>query len=54
MATPDPLPLDQQMLRGAGIWQGLIALPICLYLGAEAFQIMLESWRSGVYYFMYF
>ncbi|KAK7185911.1 hypothetical protein DPSP01_009939 [Paraphaeosphaeria sporulosa] len=53
MSQPGRLPLDQQMLRGAGIWQAIIALPICLWLGFEAFDTFLEPWHNaGIYYFL--
>ncbi|KAJ4349549.1 uncharacterized protein N0V89_008165 [Didymosphaeria variabile] len=52
MSQSDRLPLGQQMLRGAGIGQAIVAFPICLFLGASAYYVMLEQ-RSHwlVYYF---
>ena len=41
------------MLRGAGIFQALIALPICLFLGFNAFISVLEPYDWMLYYFLY-
>jgi hypothetical protein len=40
------------MLRGAGIFQAIIALPICLFLGFNAFYSVLEPYNWKLYYFM--
>ena len=53
MPTTAPLPLGLQMLRGAGIFQALIALPICLFLGFNAFISVLEPYDWMLYYFLY-
>lgn len=53
MSSNARFPLRQQMFRGAGLWQALVAIPIGFVFGSEAFESVLEPWRNGpTYYFM--
>lgn len=52
MSDVGRLPLGLQMLRGAGIFQAIIAFPICLFMGFGAFRSVLEPWDFMLYYFM--
>lgn len=52
MSDVGRLPLGLQMLRGAGIFQAIIAFPICLFMGFGAFRSVLEPWDFMLYYFL--
>lgn len=53
MSDPTPLPLGQQMLRGVGIFQAIIALPVFVLLGSYAFICILAPESILLFYFMY-
>ncbi|KAJ4298978.1 hypothetical protein N0V90_004222 [Kalmusia sp. IMI 367209] len=52
MSDIDRLAVGQQMLRGVGIFQAVIALPVFFFLGFQAFVSLLEPWSWLLYYFV--
>ena len=44
--------LGQRVVRTAGLFQALVAFPILMFMGWDAFCFLFWTWNSSVYYFV--
>jgi ATP/ADP translocase len=52
-ADPEPRLLGAQLLRTVGLFQAIVALPICIFLGGSAFfGVIAPYYYFQFYYFM--
>ncbi|KAF2789883.1 hypothetical protein K505DRAFT_365216 [Melanomma pulvis-pyrius CBS 109.77] len=53
MPSPQVRPLDEQILRTAGLFQALAAFPIAFFLGSCAWFALFDTYSQGYFYYFF-